>query len=118
MTRRTLLSWFLDCQCDFLSGTGAEKEHSKPSIAGTRKPFDEQMVMAVLARCSDRCARHAELDARTCCPGPGRLGRTPYRYASGDVNIPEPSARLLRLLVLLRLTTSDRAFEDIVKQLD
>jgi len=46
--------------------------------------------------------------------GVGR--RTPYRYASGDVQIPEPAARLL-LLVLLRLTLSERKFEDIVKQL-
>ena len=48
--------------------------------------------------------------------GVGR--RTPYRYASGDVQIPEPAARLLRLLVLLRLTLSERKFEDIVKQLN
>lgn len=43
--------------------------------------------------------------------------RTPYRYASGDVAIPEPAARLLRLLVLLRLTLSERKFEEIIKQL-
>jgi hypothetical protein len=48
--------------------------------------------------------------------GVGR--RTPYRYASGDAPIPEPAARLLRLLVLLRLTLSERKFEDIVKQLN
>jgi len=48
--------------------------------------------------------------------GVGR--RTPYRYASGDVQIPEPAARLLRLLVLLRLTLSEKKFEDIVKQLN
>lgn len=42
--------------------------------------------------------------------------RTPYRYANGET-IPEPQRRLLRLLVLLRLTLSDRKFEDIVKQL-
>jgi len=47
--------------------------------------------------------------------GVGR--RTPYRYASGDVQIPEPAARLL-LLVLLRLTLSERKFEDTVKQLN
>ena len=41
-------------------------------------------------------------------------GRTPYRYASGEV---ESLLRLLRLLVLLRLTLSERKFEDIVKQL-
>src|SRR5262245_11748915 len=29
------------------------------------------MVMAVLARCSDRCARHAQLDTRARRPGPG-----------------------------------------------
>lgn len=43
--------------------------------------------------------------------------RTPYRYASGDVEIPEPSVRLLRLLVLLRMTMSARKFEEIVDQL-
>jgi hypothetical protein len=48
--------------------------------------------------------------------GVGR--RTAYRYASGDVQIPEPAARLLRLLVLLRLTMSHGKFEDIVKQLN
>ena len=47
--------------------------------------------------------------------GVGR--RTPYRYAAGDVDIPEPAARLVRLLVLLRLTLSERKFNDIVKQL-
>jgi hypothetical protein len=46
--------------------------------------------------------------------GVGR--RTPYRYASGDV--PEPAARLLRLLVLLRLTFNTDRFEAIVSQLD
>jgi hypothetical protein len=44
-------------------------------------------------------------------------GRTPYRYAAGEVDIPEPAARLLRLLVLMRLTLSERKFNDIVKQL-
>ena len=48
--------------------------------------------------------------------GVGR--RTPYRYASGEVQIPEPAARLLLLLVLLRLTFNKQKFEDIVKQLD
>jgi hypothetical protein len=43
--------------------------------------------------------------------------RTPYRYQGGEVRIPEPAARLLRLLVLLRLTLSERKFEDIVRQL-
>jgi hypothetical protein len=46
----------------------------------------------------------------------GGAGRTPYRYASGDVAIPELAARL-RLLVLLRLTVSPRKFEAIVGQL-
>jgi hypothetical protein len=45
-------------------------------------------------------------------------GRPPYRYANGDADIPEPAARLLRLLVLLRLTLSERKFEDILKQLN
>jgi len=34
------------------------------------------------------------------------------------VQIPEPAARLLRLLVLLRLTLSETKFEDIVKHLN
>lgn len=42
--------------------------------------------------------------------------RTPYRYAAGDT-IPEPQRRLLRLLVLLRLTLSARKFEEVVDQL-
>ena len=43
--------------------------------------------------------------------------RCPYRYANGEVDIPEPARRLLRLLVLLRVTMSGRKFEEIVKQL-
>jgi hypothetical protein len=33
------------------------------------------------------------------------------------VAIPEPAVRLLRLLVLLRLTLNERKFDDIVSQL-
>ena len=106
MIRRTLLSWFLDCQCDFLSGTGAEKEHSKPSIAGTGNRGNTA-ARDTLNWTHKRIAQVL---------GVGR--RTPYRYASGDVHIPEPAARLLRLLVLLRLTLSEKKFEDIVKQLN
>jgi len=43
---------------------------------------------------------------------------TVYRFARGEGNSSEPAARLLRLLVLLRLTMSERKFEDIVKQLN
>lgn len=43
--------------------------------------------------------------------------RTPYRYASG-LRIPETQRRLLRLLVLLRLTVGKRKFEEIVSALD
>lgn len=43
--------------------------------------------------------------------------RTPYRYASG-LRIPETQRRLLRLLVLLRLTVGKRKFEEIVNALD
>ena len=46
----------------------------------------------------------------------GLARRSPYRYAEG-ATIPEPSARLLRLLVLLRLTMSEKRFDDIVRQL-
>ena len=42
--------------------------------------------------------------------------RTPYRYAEGGT-IPEPAARLLRLLVTLRLTTTQRKFDALVSQL-
>jgi len=46
------------------------------------------------------------------------VGRsTVYRYASGTIGVPEPAARLLRLLVLLRLTLPLRKFEDILKHL-
>jgi hypothetical protein len=47
----------------------------------------------------------------------GLKKRSVYRYAAGDP-IPEPQARLLRLLVLMRLTLTERKFEDIVKQLN
>jgi transcriptional regulator with XRE-family HTH domain len=43
--------------------------------------------------------------------------RTPYRYQGGDVDIPEPAARLLRLLVLLRLTVSLRKFNELTGEL-
>jgi hypothetical protein len=43
--------------------------------------------------------------------------RTPYRYANG-MRIPAPQRRLLRLLVLLRLTLSKRKFEEIINALD
>jgi predicted transcriptional regulator len=46
----------------------------------------------------------------------GVARRSPYRYSAGE-SIPEPAARLVRLLVLLRLTMSERRFDDIVKQL-
>ena len=104
MIRRTLLSWFLDCQCDFLSGTGAEKEHSKPSIAGTGNRGNTA-ARDTLSWTHKRIAQVL---------GVGR--RTPYRYASGDVHIPEPAARLLRLLVIMRLTFNKHSFEDIVRR--
>src|SRR5262245_32607823 len=43
--------------------------------------------------------------------------RCTYRYQNGE-SIPEPVGRLLRLLVMMRLTTSHRKFEQIVRQLD
>ena len=46
----------------------------------------------------------------------GVAPRSPYRYASGEP-IPEPQRRLLRLLVLLRLTMNETKFEEIVNQL-
>jgi transcriptional regulator with XRE-family HTH domain len=47
----------------------------------------------------------------------GLSPRTPYRHASGDTPIPPPVARLLRLLVLLRLTMSAHKFEKITEEL-
>jgi hypothetical protein len=46
----------------------------------------------------------------------GLSRRSPYRYAEG-YTIPQPAARLLRLLVLMRLTTSEKKFEAFVSQL-
>jgi hypothetical protein len=43
--------------------------------------------------------------------------RTSYRYSAGDVEIPEPSARLVRLLVRVRLTMSKRKFGELVEEL-
>jgi transcriptional regulator with XRE-family HTH domain len=43
---------------------------------------------------------------------------TVYRYQRGEVEIPEPPARLLRLLVRLRLTESARKFDQLVSELN
>jgi transcriptional regulator with XRE-family HTH domain len=43
---------------------------------------------------------------------------TVYRYQRGQVEIPEPNARLLRLLVRLRLTESARKFDQLVSELN
>lgn len=40
----------------------------------------------------------------------GTSKRTSIRYAMGDVEIPKPSARLVRVLVRLKLTLSERQF--------
>ncbi len=42
--------------------------------------------------------------------------RCTYRYQAGDT-IPEPVVRLMRLLVTLRLTTTEKKFETFVSQL-
>jgi len=42
--------------------------------------------------------------------------RCTYRYQNGDT-IPEPVQRLLRLLVMMRLTTSKDNFEKFVQRL-
>ncbi len=42
--------------------------------------------------------------------------RCTYRYQAGE-SIPEPVVRLMRLLVTMRLTTSERKFEALVSQL-
>jgi len=40
--------------------------------------------------------------------------RTPYRYQGGDVEVPEPSARLIRLLVAMRKRLPERKFEEVI----
>ena len=40
--------------------------------------------------------------------------RTSFRYANGHAKIPEPTARLLRLLVVLRLTVSTGKFNELI----
>jgi hypothetical protein len=47
----------------------------------------------------------------------GKSQRECYRYASGDVDIPETVGKLLRRLVEDRLTLSERKFEQIVARL-
>lgn len=44
--------------------------------------------------------------------------RTVFRYQAGKTGIPEPAARLLRLLVRLHLTIPDYKFNNIVEELD
>jgi len=43
--------------------------------------------------------------------------RTEYRYGSGETEIPESVARLLRLMVRVRLTKSIPMFDRLVKEL-
>jgi transcriptional regulator with XRE-family HTH domain len=47
----------------------------------------------------------------------GLSRRAPYRYENGEIKVPEPTARLLRLLVMLRLSSGERKFNDIVERL-
>jgi hypothetical protein len=47
----------------------------------------------------------------------GKSERECYRYASGDVEIPEIVGKLLRRLVQDRLTLSERKFEESVASL-
>jgi len=48
----------------------------------------------------------------------GLSRRTPFRYENGEVDpIPEPVARLLRLLVMLRLSSGSRKFNEIVEHM-
>lgn len=48
----------------------------------------------------------------------GLSPRTPYRYVSGDSRIPEPTARLLRLLVRLHFTISASKFREVTEELE
>lgn len=43
--------------------------------------------------------------------------RTSIRYAQGDVAIPEPSARLVRMLVRLKLTLTEQQFVHSVESM-
>jgi len=43
--------------------------------------------------------------------------RTPFRWASGEYKPLGPEARLLRLFVLLRLTVSERKFDELMEKL-
>jgi DNA-binding transcriptional regulator YiaG len=43
--------------------------------------------------------------------------RTCYRYSTGEVTIPEPAARLLRLLVRFRLTQSTETFVELLREI-
>ncbi|PWT72136.1 MAG: hypothetical protein C5B60_09920 [Chloroflexi bacterium] len=43
--------------------------------------------------------------------------RTPFRWTRGENRIREPQARLVRLLVLLRLTVNERKFNEIIGEL-
>ena len=47
----------------------------------------------------------------------GVTERTPYRYSSGEVEMPPPAGQLLKLLVLLNMTMSASKFDAIVEQL-
>jgi hypothetical protein len=48
----------------------------------------------------------------------GKSWRMMYRYAAGSHDMPPTVARLLRLLVYLRLTVSQHKFEQIVKEIE
>ena len=49
-----------------------------------------------------------------------RLGlsrRMPFRYETGETVVPGPAARLLRLLVMLRLSSGSHKFNEIVERM-
>jgi hypothetical protein len=48
----------------------------------------------------------------------GKSWRMMFRYAAGTHDMPPTVARLLRLLVYLRLTVSQRKFDDIVREIE
>ena len=43
--------------------------------------------------------------------------RMPFRYENGETVVPGPAARLLRLLVMLRLTAGSQKFNEIVERM-
>lgn len=68
-------------------------------------PQEYQSARLTLGWTHQRLGNIIGVSRRSCC-----------RYGIGDI-IPEPTARLIKLLVYLRLTVSAMKFEETVKEL-